>query len=887
MKTYIALDLETTGFDPAADQVIEIAAIKFQGDKIIDQFETLINPEIVIPQMVSHITGITADVVADAPKFEDIEQKLIDFIGNYPIVGHNIDFDLTFLRAKGLPINQKQFDTLELAGILLPGLPSYSLDTISRVLKIEHTDKHRAMSDTHVCFVLFNILTSKIAEISPQTLKEIQAQIEKTDWDLKELFYQAKLSSKQTSAAKQPTTEEETPIKSPETEIELLDLFDPNSTLSEIIPGFEPRPSQRTLTDKILYAFQNNSHLIAEAGTGTGKTFGYLLPACFWSQKHREKIIITTHTNNLQDQIVNKDFPTIQKLFPKVKIAILKGKRKYLSVLRFNHLKSKSSLEIFELIVIIKVILWLEKTETGDLDELNLQNKEMTLLDEICCGDLSVENHSERFLQKARSNAEKANIIIINHALLLQDALTENSILPEYKYLIVDEAHHLNKITTDALTINLTPNYFKKNLDHFESLIQEIQHKEKANLFNSSIISELEDILYQIKLIFDQIRTDSEEMFHLVSSMLSKYGNNQNEYQQVLNINIALISTDEWIAILKLLENIHQAQAACDKNFNKLISNLNDINEELSTELIIQKKALDDIFAKCRSINQDFENKITWISKTIDENLHLQSVPINISQNLRTSLFDYKKSIILTSATLTTNHSFTYFRRELGLGEDFDELQLPSNFSYPDQVKIIIPDNLPEPRDEQYIHHCAKIIKEIILKNGGRTLILFTAKRELTRVFHMIAPDLKNQGINLLGQSISGGRGKIISQFKDEPDKSAILGTNSFWEGVDILGQDLSCVVIQKLPFDPPEDPIIKARSNQFNKPFEEFSLPRAILRFKQGFGRLIRSSKDTGSVIILDSRLVNKYYGQQFVESLPSGIHIEICSKDKTADCL
>ncbi|MBD3270503.1 hypothetical protein GF376_03170, partial [Candidatus Peregrinibacteria bacterium] len=264
-----------------------------------------------------------------------------------------------------------------------------------------------------------------------------------------------------------------------------------------------------------------------------------------------------------------------------------------------------------------------------------------------------------------------------------------------------------------------------------------------------------------------------------------------------------------------------------------------------------------------------------------------QSVPLNISQSLNNKLFDFKKSIILTSATLTTENNFNYFRNELGLGEEFEEIQLPSNFSYPEQVKIIIPQDLSEPKQDNYIYECADCIKKIILKNQGRTLILFTAKRELSKIFHMLAPELKTHGINLLGQSISGGRGKIISQFKDEPEKSAILGTNSFWEGIDILGNDLNCVVIQKLPFDPPDDPIINARSSQFRKPFEQFSLPRAILRFKQGFGRLIRSSKDTGSVVILDSRLIQKSYGQRFIDSLPVGINIDICIGKKIDECL
>ncbi len=287
---YIALDLETTGFDAEKDQVLEIAAIKFQGNQIIDRFETLINPETEIPSMVSHITGITPDTVKDAPTFDQVSKNLTIFLGNYPIVGHNIDFDLTFLEAKGIPILNKQYDTFHLGSILLPNLPSYSLETISRELKIDHTNKHRAMSDAHVCFELFQILVDKIAAIPSHTLTEIQRHVTKCDWDLGDLFLQTKSVKTTNPDAAKNSNLPELNLQI-ENSADLVDLLNSPSPLEKIIPQYEARPSQKLMLEKIINAFENNYCLMAEAGTGTGKTFAYLLAAAFQNKQHQNNYL--------------------------------------------------------------------------------------------------------------------------------------------------------------------------------------------------------------------------------------------------------------------------------------------------------------------------------------------------------------------------------------------------------------------------------------------------------------------------------------------------------------------------------------------------------------------------------------------------------------------
>ena len=878
-QTYISLDLETTGFDPSNDQVLEIAAIKFQGNQIIEQFETLINPGVEIPAMVSHITGISAETVKDAPSFESVSSNLSRFIGNFPIVGHNIDFDLTFLEAKGIPITNKQFDTFHLASILLPNLPSYSLETISRQLKISHTNKHRAMSDAHVCFELFLLLMEKIKSIPPQTLSQIQQLVRKSDWDMTDLFMVNSEVSDKTKTKPIQTQHPKTSIIINDSE-ELVDLLSKNSPLQEIIPDFEARPGQQKLLQKITKAFTENHHLIAEAGTGTGKTMAYLLASAFLTKHHKEKIIISTHTNNLQDQIIKKDFPLIQQIFPTVKLSVLKGRRKYLSLERFNNLKNKEELEDHEITAFIKILIWLEQTDTGDLDEVNLQNKELVLLDQICSHpDQKPTGHQIDFLENARLQAEQSDLIVVNHALLIQDSLSASPILPQSHYLVIDEAHHLEKTLTDALTIGLSQNrlfkLWERFLETFNTLWQ------NTLLFESSM-EDLNKAIGEAKITNTNL---VEKAFDKLRLVINKYGKAQPGIPHTLSLTQNILDNKEWQNFLDQIKPLNEQVLALAQLGQKLNQTLLSHDLE-NNDLLYDFNQILDYLRNLQSFNS-IKNQIFWIHQGMDEAIFLFSAPLTIQNTLQETLFAEKNSIILTSATLTTYGNFNYLRQELGLNEHFEEVRIASHFSYPDQVKIIIPEDLPEPKLPSYLGECTEIIDQVIRTNQGRCLVLFTAKKDLAKVYHDLAPGLKTAGISLLGQSLSGGRGKILAHFQDEPEKSAILGTNSFWEGVDLIGPALTCVIIQKLPFDPPDDPIVFARSQLFEKAFEQYALPRAILRFKQGFGRLIRSSKDTGSVIILDSRLVQKAYGKEFVASLPEGIKIHQCQSDKVASHL
>ncbi len=900
MQTFVSLDIETTGFNPEKDQIIEFAAVKFTENEVTDTYQSLINPEQPVPPLISHMTGISDDLLKDSPTLDKVSEEIIRFIGSSPIVGHNIEFDVTFLNQKGLPLKNDLYDTLQLSSILLPGLPSYSLDTLGRILKIEHLEKHRALSDSVAAYNLFKILLEKIKEIDDSTLKEINIILDKSSWSLKKLFKPKNFAQdkhQQQSATGHENNDFEPHAQrlKPLTDDQFNSFFNSDGPLSKVIQDYESRPSQTQITEKITKAFREGNHCMIEAGTGTGKTLAYLLSAVHHTMNGGSKVVISTYTKNLQDQIFNKDIPLLKEALMQIdknlsfRHTLLKGRRNYISLKRLNAFMDKPLFEDHEATFLLKIMLWLKQTENGDLEEVNLQGREYPLKDDVCCDEYTDEEEDffqRNFLKEARRKAEMSDIIVVNHALTVQDSVSESGLLPEYDYIIFDEAHHLESVTTESLTINLSLNSFVKP---YEKLIRIFAGLEKSNL------------VLNVATKTEQILTRTEIFFGLLGIFIEKYSA-PDAYQSQLIIKESALSSLEWNKVkdsaeilndlnTQLLSELQILTGSLAKEENNTIGSFaanksakNAPREIRGISHEIQKRTenMHTVF-----LSGDWQNRINWTYKTFEGLGCIKSAPLLVGETLKNIFYDAKKSVILTSATLRTDNSFDYLRKSLNLDERFEEAALPSHFSYPDQVKIIIPEDLPRPMTEGYFKACSQIIRDIIFKNGGRTLVLFTSKKALIATYMDIAPGLRKEGYEVLAQGLSGGKGKILEHFKQEPGKSALFGTDSFWEGVDIAGDMLTCIVMQKLPFDPPTDPIISARGALYSDSFGLYQLPRAILKFKQGFGRLIRTEKDKGSMVILDSRIIQNGYGHRFLESLPEGIRIDYGTTENIPELL
>ncbi|HIE56815.1 MAG TPA: DEAD/DEAH box helicase, partial [Anaerolineales bacterium] len=483
MESIVAIDLETTGLNPERDAITEIGAVRFSGRRIDAEWSTLINPGRRIPPEITRLTGITDAMVRGAPRIQDVLQDLDAFVGDSPILGHNVRFDLGFLRQHGLFQHNEPLDTYDMAAILMPTAGRYKLGALGQSLGILLPASHRALDDARVTHALYTSLYDMALELPLDVLAEIVRLGDNVArWDGYGLFFDA-LRARSRERAPQRRypgyygklfdvrrTRRAEPL-TPSDEIVPLDVDEVAAILeyggefSHHFEHFEQRPEQVELLRSITEAISEGRHLLTEAGTGVGKSFAYLIPAALWAVTNGQRVVISTNTINLQDQLINKDIPDLQQsLGIDLRAVVLKGRNNYLCPRRLEALRRRGPETPEEMRVLAKVFVWLQGSVTGDRGEINLNGPRerevwarLSAADDGCTAETCLNRTGGACpFYRARVAAQDAHIIIVNHALLLADVATGNRVLPEYDYLIVDEAHHIENATTSALSFRVT-----------------------------------------------------------------------------------------------------------------------------------------------------------------------------------------------------------------------------------------------------------------------------------------------------------------------------------------------------------------------------------------------------------------------------------------------
>lgn len=495
--TYVAIDVETTGLDPDRDAIIEVAAITFQGSDILDEFSSLANPQRDIPSFITQLTSITQSMVDDAPSMFTLRSRLRPIIGDHVIVGHNVDFDLGFFNAERLGVGNHRIDTITLASILFPEAGRFSLDSLARYLNLpdaEAGQNHRAYDDTMQTVELFLALREKALTLDISQLEEIVQTGGQLGWP-ETLFFEDVLAEK----AKQAFTKKRSgqrlarlfnpdkltgKILVPDEKIKPLDndliagMLQPGGNFARVFAGFEHRPQQVDMLTAVTQAFNHSDHVLVEAGTGTGKSVAYLLPAVFWAHENGRRVVISTNTINLQDQLIHKDVPELQKTLPfEIRAAVRKGRSNYLCTRLFQQMRHSGPSSADEMVLFARILLWLPHTKTGDVAEVALRTPGERMAwsrlngeNATCTGDQCAQENCP--LHLARRRAEQAHIVIVNHALLLSDVANNNHILPEFADLIIDEAHHMESAVTNGLSFRAD----KRFLEAYRSQKHPIYH---------------------------------------------------------------------------------------------------------------------------------------------------------------------------------------------------------------------------------------------------------------------------------------------------------------------------------------------------------------------------------------------------------------------------
>ena len=915
-EVWVSLDLETTGLSFDSDEIIEVGAVKFKGDETIDTFHSLVNPHRDLDSFVRRYTGITQEEVGRAPPFSTVAPQLARLIGAAPIVGHNIAFDDGFLASKGLRFSNPRCDTWDLAFVLLPDSREYSLAKVAARLGIAHPQPHRALEDARVTRSLFLRLAEMAEEIDLLTLAEMERLASRSSWVLS--YFLRSLEKSKLMAGLRPLQQPAKPssvgvmgfdtqklkerLQHPKPlrsrkltkEVSLdqvASMFENGGSLAKAMPGFEERPEQIAMALAVAGAINDGKRLTVEAGTGVGKSLAYLLPAALYAMLNETRVVVSTNTINLQEQLLTKDVPALVEALAGVegisvedfRFTQLKGRANYLCLTRWSHLRSSESLSDDEARLLSKVLVWLGSTATGDRSELNLGGRSSRSPWDRISAQGAAECFGVNgvcFLRAAREKAAGAHLVIVNHALLMSDLVAGRALIPDYDVLIVDEAQHLEEEATKHLGFELSQRSVD---DHLLSLGGDrgLLGRAAAALRASSAAetrrATAEEAAGRMAALLPAVRDSVAVPFGMLSGLLDEMARPISAMPQESRVTAATRRQPAWSELEIQWENADVSLSQLQGELTALSAALDGLDEAevagyeglvLETVNALQRNdELRDRLAEF--VPHPKPDGIYWMSRGPSSgDLVLHAAPLHVGDQLDKLLFAQKESVVLTSATLSTDGNFDHLRERTGF-KDSEELLLGSPFDYPRAAMLCVPDDMPEPASRDYQASIGRAVTDAAVAAGGRTMALFTSHASLRATAAAVRGNLQAQGLDLLAQGIDGPPYQLVRSFLENP-RSVLLGTASFWEGVDLAGEALKVLLVARLPFSVPSEPVFEARSELHEDSFNEYALPQAILRLRQGFGRLIRTRTDKGVVVILDRRIVSKRYGQKFLRSLP-----------------
>ncbi len=908
MQSIVAIDLETTGLNDERDAIIEIGAVKFKGHRVEAEWTTVINPGRHIPEFITGLTGISDAETRNAPKLRDIIHELEAFVGDAPVVGHNIRFDLGFIQKQAGILNYNEaIDTYEIAAVVMPTASRYNLGSLGKQLGILLPATHRALDDAKVTMAAFNKLFEMARELPRELVDEIVRLSEPVEWDARWVFQQilgsqakegikVKKISKKKNQAEWADDSKFPPLDNPEEPSplntdEVASVLEYGGPFSQYFDSFEQRPEQVEMMRMVADALSYGNHLMVEAATGVGKSYAYLVPAALFSLQNNTRVVVSTNTINLQDQLIQRDLPNLsQALDLDFRFSVLKGRSNYLCPRKVENMRHSYPRNADEMRVLAKVLVWQLNNTSGDRSELNLTGpterevwNRMSAEDDACTTETCIKRMGGACpFHRVKTASQSAHVLVVNHALLLSDVATGSKVLPEYSHLIIDEGHHLESATTNAMS-------FRLNQYDMDRMMKEVGGS------NAGVLGKLlgetnttlrpadfgllqKKVTHATDMAF-RIEQMNREFFNVLSEFarLQREGQPQSNYAwqaRVLPATRTLPFWDEvemaWDATGETLRNLLTELAQIYKAAADLYAEGHDNLEDVMGDISNVTRRLTEAEANISGmISKPIQGMVYWIEVQPNQNrLSLNAAPLSVASLVEKNIWHEKRSVVLTSATLTTHGEFQYLRNTLGAAEA-EEMQLGSPYDYESAALLYIANDIPEPNQNGYEQMLNKTLIATAKSTGGRMLVLFTSYSALKKAAREITAPLAREDIYVYEQGDGASPNALLESFK-ATERAVLLGTKSFWEGVDVPGESLSVVVITKLPFDVPTDPLIAARSEMYEDSFNQYYLPEAILKFRQGFGRLIRTASDRGVVAILDRRVLTKQYGRMFLESLP-----------------
>lgn len=906
----VVLDTETTGLSHRENELIEIAAARLRGREIVDRFDTFVKPSGLIPAEITELTSITNADVAHAPSAEGAVAALAEFVGGAPVIAHNAAFDRGFIEAVsgGSEVSDIWIDSLALSRIALPRLSSHKLASMAELFGCASVS-HRANADVEALCGVWRILLCGLDDLPLGLMRRLADMHPDVPWSYRPIFsflagshpeavfslVSARhdiLAADSSSAAgfgARIDADELPGLNMPSRE-EVEACFEPDGLVNRMYPGYEPRVEQMQMAAEVRDALATSSHRVIEAGTGVGKSIAYLVPFAQAAKRNNITVGIATKSNNLADQLMYHELPRLaREIEGGLTYCALKGYDHYPCLRKLERLARASEVHTTRdpadtLTAIAVIYAYACQSPAGDLDGLGIRwrsvrKADLTTSSRECARRLCPFYPDKCMVHGSRRRAARADVVVTNHSLLFRNVAADGKILPPIRHWVVDEAHSIEGEARRQWAVTVSADESRSIFERLGGartgslgrITRDLAASDAATLFmglTARATSSTQRASLAMADLFDAVRD------------LARSARSDSGYDTAnMWIGREVRESAAWGVFAEVANTAIDALDEASKNLASLVETVAEEKPELVADVADGQRRLKELNDGLKLVVEGTNDRYVYscqVNRRIKAGGEsLSAERLDIGEALAENWLPEMHTAIFASATMTVSGSFDHFTHAVGLDrlgrESFQTLHLDSSYDFERNMAVVVAGDIPDPRNRAaYLDALENLLVDVHMAMGGSTLTLFTNRRDMEELFDRVSPRLSKEGLALDCQKKNTSAKILRDRFLSD-ETSSLFALKAFWEGFDAAGDTLRCVVIPKLPFSSPTDPLSCERGVREDRAWARYSLPEAVLEVKQAAGRLIRTSTDAGVLVLADSRLVTKGYGKKFLSSLPA----------------
>lgn len=906
----VVLDTETTGLSHRENELIEIAAARLRGREIVDRFDTFVKPSGLIPAEITELTSITNVDVAHAPSAEGAVAALTEFVGGAPVIAHNAAFDRGFIEAVsgGSEVSDIWIDSLALSRIALPRLSSHKLASMAELFGCASVS-HRANADVEALCGVWRILLCGLDDLPLGLMRRLADMHPDVPWSYRPIFsflagshpdavfslvsarhdILAADSSSAAGSSARIDADELPGLNLPSRE-EVEACFEPDGLVNRMYPGYEPRMEQVQMAAEVRDALATSSHRVIEAGTGVGKSIAYLVPFAQAAKRNNITVGIATKSNNLADQLMYHELPRLaREIEGGLTYCALKGYDHYPCLRKLERLARASEVHTTRdpadtLTAIAVIYAYACQSPAGDLDGLGIRwrsvrKADLTTSSRECARRLCPFYPDKCMVHGSRRRAARADVVVTNHSLLFRNVAADGKILPPIRHWVVDEAHSIEGEARRQWAVTVSADESRSIFERLGGarigslgrITRDLAASDAATLFmglTAKATSSTQRASLAMADLFDAVRD------------LARSARSDSGYDTAnMWIGREVRESAAWGVFAEVANTAIDALDEASKNLASLVETVAEEKPELVADVADGQRRLKELHDGLKLVVEGTNDRYVYscqVNRRIKAGGEsLSAERLDIGEALAGNWLPEMHTAIFASATMTVSGSFDHFTHAVGLDrlgrESFQTLHLDSSYDFERNMAVVVAGDIPDPRNRAaYLDALENLLVDVHVAMGGSTLTLFTNRRDMEELFDRVSPRLSKGGLALDCQKKNTSAKILRDRFLSD-ETSSLFALKAFWEGFDAAGDTLRCVVIPKLPFSSPTDPLSCERGVREDRAWARYSLPEAVLEVKQAAGRLIRTSTDAGVLVLADSRLVTKGYGKKFLSSLPA----------------